>query len=127
MRLLLDTQVVLWAIYRPARLPDRVAKLLAETANDLLLSDASLWEAGIKLAKGKLEYETVLTSLNARLDAFATQTLHITREHIQHAIQLPHHHGDPFDRMLVAQAVMEQVPLVSADEDIRRYNVHVIW
>jgi PIN domain nuclease of toxin-antitoxin system len=126
-RLLLDTQILLWAIYRPARIPPPIKALLADRDNELFLSDASVWEMAVKLAKGRLEYETVWTRLSSRIDAFGIRPLPIERTHIEQTVLRPHHHGDPFDRMLIAQALVEQLPLVSADEDIRRYDVRVIW
>ena len=126
MKVLLDTQLLLWAVYKPERLPSHIMDLLGDTDNQLLVSDASVWEMGIKLAKGKLGYESELTNLLERITGFGITPLSIERRHIEATVQLPPHHRDPFDRILIAQAQVEGLPFVNADAQMSKYDVQVI-
>jgi PIN domain nuclease of toxin-antitoxin system len=120
---LLDTQIWLWLDFDSSRLTPRVRRVL-EGADELFVSVASGWEIGIKHAVGKLslpaalgEHLTRSTTLN-RL-----RVLPIQLSHVVAAAQLPRHHADPFDRLLVAQAQVEGLTLVSADAQVLRYDV----
>jgi PIN domain nuclease of toxin-antitoxin system len=86
---------------------------------------ASAWEIAIKTALGKLEFD--LRSLERSLVATGIQPLDISLQHTVQVAELPRHHGDPFDRMLVAQAMCESMTLVSRDRALRRYGVKLLW
>ncbi len=124
MRLLLDTQALLSWTTRPADLPERVRTLLRDARNDIRLSAASVWELAIKQQTGKLqlpeEYLDALLGSDLRF-------LAMTEEHSLVAGRLPLHHHDPFDRMLIAQAQTEGMPLVGGDRAFAAYDVRVIW
>jgi len=128
MRLLIDSHTLIWAGDDPARVPAPAMTLMQDPANERLLSVASIWEMAIKVALAKLPL-----SLHYRpwLDrAIADQMLSIlpiTLDHAEHQIQLPFHHRDPFDRMIAAQALVEGIPLVSADTIFDAYGVTRIW
>jgi PIN domain nuclease of toxin-antitoxin system len=127
MRLLLDTQVWLFAIREPGRLAAHAMELLRDPANERLLSMASCWEIAIKFGKGKLSLpEPPLPYITSRLRPTATALLPISLEHACAVAGLPHHHGDPFDRLLVAQAIVEGVPIVTADPHLSQYPVNII-
>ena len=127
MKLLLDTHTFLWFIDDNPRLSQR-AKALLESDADLLLSVGSLWEISIKVSIGKL-------SLAQPFDTFVPQQLAdndieilpISLAHLGVVSTLPFHHRDPFDRLLVAQAMTEQVPIVSADTAFDAYSVKRLW
>lgn len=122
MRLLLDTHAFLWLIAGDERLP-ATARMIIDAAEDVFLSTASVWEAEIKRAAGQLDAPGIAGAARrvqvAKLD--------ITAEHATVAAHLPMHHRDPFDRMLVAQARVESLVLVSKDETVRRYGAAVAW
>jgi PIN domain nuclease of toxin-antitoxin system len=125
-RLLLDTQVWLWLQIRPERVRDEVRDRLADEATELLLSAASSWEIAIKHALGKLPLPGAPRDyVPSRMRADAVDGLPVTHAHALRVCDLPHHHGDPFDRLLVAQAQLEDLTIVTADPQIERYDVAV--
>jgi PIN domain nuclease of toxin-antitoxin system len=127
MRLLLDTEVWLWMHLQPERLRPEVRDQLVDPAATLLLSAASSWEISIKYALGKLPLpEPPRDYVPARMRRDAVDGLPVTHAHALHVAGLPRHHADPFDRLLIAQSQMEDVPLVTADRQIERYDVEVV-
>jgi PIN domain nuclease of toxin-antitoxin system len=117
---LLDSHVMVWfAAANPALAAD-VAAAIRDDANSAVVSVASVWELEIKRAKGML---TVPQDAGARLNAAGFDLLDVTLTHVVRAAELPSHHRDPFDRMLVAQAQAECLTLVTADAAIERYDV----
>ena len=128
MKLLLDTQCWLWWFAQPERLNEETIAHIADETNALWLSAASIWEIGIKVAIGKLPLpEPIDTYIPSRMVLLNMRSLEITASHALQASALPLHHRDPFDRMLVAQAQMEDMMLVSADAMFRLYNVPLLW
>ncbi|OLT03126.1 twitching motility protein PilT [Pseudonocardia sp. CNS-004] len=127
MRYLLDTHVWLWLQTEPERVSDDVRDRLGDGSAQLLLSAASSWEIAIKHALGKLPLpEPPKTYVPSRMRHDSVDGLPVTHTHALHVATLPRHHGDPFDRLLVAQSQLEDVPLVTADPHITRYDVTVV-
>lgn len=127
MKLLLDSHVVLWMYGDPDRLSARARGLLADPANELVLSVVVGWELGIKLARGKLRLPQPLEDfLLDRIQRDRLVVLPIELAHVLDCVALPPHHADPFDRMLVAQARSEELRLLTADPQISRYDVLVV-
>jgi len=122
MRLLLDTQVVLWQLGGERTLGAEAVDAVAE-ADDLLLSVVSYAEIGVKVAAGKL---TVPADLHERVRAAGVRTLSLTAAHGLAVAALPLHHRDPFDRLLVAQALAERTAVVTSDRRFADYGVPVI-
>jgi PIN domain nuclease of toxin-antitoxin system len=128
MRLLLDTHTFLWLVEDNPNLSRAAKDAIADPRNQLYLSTASLWELAIKVGKGKL-------ALNPSLELFVDhwmpiyllQLLDIQKSHALLVARLPRHHGDPFDRLLIAQATSEQLTLVSGDAHFAAYQVPTIW
>lgn len=120
MRLLLDTYVAIWHFEDPELLSAEARDAVADPANTVHMSAASVWEWAIKTAQGKLRTPEPLDA-GARRAGFSE--LSVTWSHGRHASSLPMHHGDPFDRMLVAQAQVEGLVLVTRDPLIRQYDV----
>lgn len=120
MRLLLDTHTLLWVLSDLPRLRESARELIADRQNDVFVSAASAWEIAIKSGTGALRAPP---ELGAQLDAKAFSPLPITIVHGLHAGALPLHHRDPFDRMLVAQAQLEGLTIVTRDPNIPRYGV----
>ena len=128
MRYLLDSNVLYWYITNRSRLTRRVERLLDDTGHELFVSTASLWELSIKIAKGKLIVpNSTILSFYEQVDRLGIAILPITRAHILRTETLPHHHGDPFDRMIIAQALEDRLTILTADTDIPLYAAPVIW
>lgn len=128
MRALLDTHVLLWWLLDSERLSPRARKLIGDPASDLLWSAASSWEIAIKAGLGRLSLPAPPRSLIPRiLDEQSIAPLDVRQAHALEVAELPPHHHDPFDRLLVAQAKLEKVAIVSADEIFRRYGAEVVW
>jgi PIN domain nuclease of toxin-antitoxin system len=129
LRVLLDTHAFLWWVSeRGARLSDRARDLLVEGDTEVAFSVASVWEIAIKVGAGRLDLpDTVERYLPDRLRHHAFDLLTIELPHAFRAAALPRIHGDPFDRMLVAQAQIEALPILTADPAISRYDVETIW
>jgi PIN domain nuclease of toxin-antitoxin system len=121
-RLLLDSHVALWWLADdPALGPSCRAQI--GDADEVLVSAVTPWELGIKRALGKIDYPGQLVDA---LGESGFGFLSITASHAELAPSLPAHHGDPFDRMLIAQAQLEQLVLVSADRNLRQYEVDLL-
>ncbi|MEH2334107.1 type II toxin-antitoxin system VapC family toxin [Nostoc sp.] len=128
MKLLLDTQCWLWWFAQPELLNEVAIAHIADETNELWLSVASIWEMGIKVAIGKLPLSDPLDSyISSRMGMLAMRTLEITASHALRAAALPLHHRDPFDRMLIAQAQIEEMTLVSADSMFNKYDISLLW
>jgi PIN domain nuclease of toxin-antitoxin system len=127
MKLPLDTHTFLWFIDDSPQLSAR-GKALLEAENDLLFSVGSLWEIAIKLRLGKLTVamptEVLMTQ---QLTSNDIDVLSITVPHLVTVSTLPLHHRDPFDRLIIAQAMVEQLPIVSADSAFDAYPVERLW
>lgn len=123
MRALLDTHVLLWWLADDARLAAHHRELIADPANQLLVSSISVAEVSIKASLGKLEAPTGLDEL---LGTLGFEPLAFTAAHAERLRALPWHHRDPFDRMLAAQATVEGVPLLSVDDRLRAHDLVVI-
>lgn len=127
-RFLLDTHAFLWLASDPERVPGAVRERLADPGAELWLSAASVWEMAIKRSLGKLTTILPLAELvSLQSEAMAVSILDIRSAHALAVESLPFHHRDPFDRLLVAQALFEDLHLVSADETFDLYPVDRVW
>lgn len=122
MSLLLDTHVLLWWL-EGSHLTDAVVERIADPGALVVVSAASIWEAAVKAGLGKLEMPEALGDAVIQ-EGF--EALNITFEHAEQAGNLPHHHRDPFDRMLVAQALTERLTIVTHDPAFDAYGVDVL-
>ncbi len=128
MRLLLDTHTLIWAADEPAKLTLPATTCLRDPANERLLSAATVWEIAIKVGLGKLTLSLPYGQwMNKAIADLDLSLLPITVEYAEVQSSLPNHHGDPFDRMLVAQALTEKVQVVSADVIFDSYGVSRLW
>jgi PIN domain nuclease of toxin-antitoxin system len=123
-RLLLDTHAFLWWLVDVDRLSSTARQALDNTNNIVHVSAASIWEASIKVARGRLGVGT--DDLPAAISATGFVELPVTAAHGWHAGALPAHHSDPFDRLLVAQAQLEQLVLVTSDTALGAYGVQTL-
>ena len=128
MRLLLDTHSFLWFVLNDRQLSALARGLIVEPANDILISPASYWEIAIKISLGKY-------ALPAPFEAFWDEQffindfalLPVSVPHAAQVVKLPFHHRDPFDRLIIAQSLVEGMPLVSSDIMFDRYGVERVW
>lgn len=121
MKLLLDTHLLLWAAGEPARLPRKARDLISDEENELLFSPASLWEVSIKRHLGRKDFSVEPRLLRRGLLDNGYGEVPITSDHIVGIDTLPSIHKDPFDRVLVAQALVEGVILLTSDNLLTRY------
>jgi PIN domain nuclease of toxin-antitoxin system len=121
---LLDTHVLLWWMDDAPRLHSGVRDLIINPDHDIVVSAASIWEAAIKRAIGKLQFDT--SALLQALRRDRVRLVPITAEHALAAGDLPRHHDDPFDRMLVAQAAVEGLSIVTHDRRLQQYGVDIV-
>ena len=126
MRLLLDTHILIWALIEPARLNTDLRDMLESTENDVLFSAASAWEMAIKAALGRVDFGVLPGRIIAAARESGFVELPVTAAAALKVGSLPHHHRDPFDRLLVAQAVMEPAMLYTADTQLQIYSELVI-
>ena len=126
MRILLDTQTWLWMQVSPDRLNDEALALVGDSDQELLLSAASSWEIAIKVALGKLTLPTnPAVYVPDRMRSSGVAALPVTHPHALAVATLPQHHRDPFDRLLVAQAQLENLTILTADRVFDSYDVSV--
>jgi PIN domain nuclease of toxin-antitoxin system len=123
-KLILDTHAALWWLSGDERFGPGAEEHVADTTNQVLLSAAVVWEVAIKRSLGKLEAPG---DLAPTLLGAGARALPVDLDHAAAVEQLPWHHHDPFDRLLVAQAVVERASLVSADEALEAYGIRVVW
>lgn len=128
MKLLLDTHVFIWAMADPQRLSSKASRAIRSTENDLVVSCVSLLEIAIKVQSGKLDIPMSRDFITDRLkDIGIHRVLDITPSHAYAMLSIPRVHGDPFDRLLAAQCVAENLRLISADRVFARYPIEVLW
>lgn len=128
MRYLLDSHAFLWFAWNDARLSATALSVIQNGRNELYLSVASAWEISIKVGLGKLQLSQPLEIfLPQQLQQNGIQVLPVALEHTIAVSALPFHHRDPFDRLLVAQSRVSDIPLISADSILDQYEIQRIW
>ncbi len=125
MKLLLDSHVFLWWLADDSRLEDTAGSEISDPESLVFVSAATIWELTIKAALGRLESGN--TDLVEEITENGFVELAITARHAEHAGRLPRHHDDPFDRMLVAQAMVEGLTCVTRDREFSKYAVPTLW
>lgn len=124
MRLLLDTHALIWSLHRPERLSRQAHELLSDAANEVMASAVSLWEIAVKKRTGKLEVDLGLIMAGLAEQGFAR--LGLEDRHLRTLLGLPFHHRDPFDHLLIAQAIAEDALFVTRDKIAARYPITVV-
>jgi len=128
LKLLLDSQVLLWTIYAPHLLTERVRLLARDPATELIVSHASLWELLGKIGRGKLLLAgTSVDTAMERIGALGVTLIAVELDDIVIAAKLPKHHADPFDRVIIAQGMNWRLPVASSDGMFPNYDIEVIW
>ena len=124
---LADSHLLIWLADRPERVGPGAVEFLRTPGNRAALSLASVWELALKEAKGQLKLSAPVSELVARWETNGGLLLPVRLPHIFRAVALPSIHRDPFDRMLIGQALVERLTLLTDDADIRKYPVPTVW
>jgi PIN domain nuclease of toxin-antitoxin system len=128
MRVLLDTHALYWYIEGDTQLSTNAQTLIRDSSNEVLISPASYWEMAIKISIGKWHLNRPYEEfINLGLNHYLFQVLPILPTHTARLIGLPFHHRDPFDRLLVAQALIEGIPIISNDTNLDAYGITRLW
>lgn len=128
MRLLLDTHAFLWFVLDSPQLSTSARALTADPANDVLVSPATCWEIAIKVSLNKLDLHTSFEDFMTRaIEGSQLELLPITTRHLSVVSRMPFHHRDPFDRLIIAQAVVENIGIVSVDPAFDSYGIARFW
>lgn len=128
MRVLVDTHTFLWDLLKDHRSSRRAKEILGSSTDELVFSLVSLWEIAIKIKIGKLNtIGSSVAYIRDEMDAYGMELLPIRYEHVLQLESLPHHHSDPFDRLLIAQAIAESLPILTGDKAFQRYDAKLIW
>ena len=128
MRYLLDTGVWLWSLLEPERLSRKAHEVITDLENQIFLSAATSWEIAIKSSKRKLNLPWPPQSLVSQfMHEQGLRPLEISHQHALAVASLPFHHHDPFDRLLIAQASLENMVLIHADRMFEKYPVQLLW
>jgi PIN domain nuclease of toxin-antitoxin system len=127
MNYLLDTHTFLWALQSPAKLSATSRAVITDPDAELYLSIGTPWELAIKTKIGKLNAAPILSRFGELISSGAYKILDTRSEHVINAGLLPLHHRDPFDRLLVAQALDFRIPIISRDDKLDLYGVRRIW
>lgn len=128
MKILIDTHALLWFFTNDGRLTAKAKGIYLDKSHSIYLSAASFWELNIKCSLGKLKLSSNWRFLLKKyLEENSIQWLNLSPEHCHQVSLLPFHHKDPFDRMLVAQALTENMPLITCDSEFSQYGIECIW
>jgi PIN domain nuclease of toxin-antitoxin system len=128
MKYLLDTVVWIWSLGPSERLTEEARSILLSGQEEIYLSSATSWEISIKLRLGKLSFpEPPANHISQFIARQNLRPLSITHAHAQKVYDLPPHHDDPFDRILIAQAIVEDMTILTSDRLFKRYPVEVVW
>lgn len=127
MRYLLDTHAVIWHLENDAQLSYKAKSIIEDEENEILATTASLWEIAIKVGLKKLDLTLTTDEIYEKLYGMDIRVLSILPNHIRIVQTLPHHHRDPFDRMIIAQANAEDCTVITRDAAFNAYDVPVLW
>ncbi len=128
MKYLLDTHTFLWYVNNDNKLSETSKNIIANQENSIFLSIASIWEIAIKVSLNKLKIPLPLTSfVHTQLNDNDISLLHISVEHTDKVTELPFHHRDPFDRLIIAQSIVENMPIIGNDTLFDNYMIRRIW
>ena len=127
MGILLDTHAFIWYIEGNERLSLAARSEIINAQNDKFISIASLWEIVIKISKNKLELKQSFSEIIQSLLINNIQILEVRTSHLAALFDLPYHHNDPFDRLIIAQAVVEKLTVISLDQHFQEYDIKLIW
>ena len=127
MDLLLDTHALIWFINGDSQLPNKSVRLIEDLNTKCFVSIASVLEIAIKISLGKLDLNGGFDDISKLMKKYDIELLPLTFEHLQKLIKLKFHHRDPFDRIIISQALVEKLTIVTKDENFSTYKVKIMW
>ena len=127
MKYLLDTHIVLWFAEGSERLSESAKQSVLNVDHERYVSIVSAWEAALKIGRQKLKLDGGIKEFFRIIDDSGFIILPLKKDHIEIVSALPFHHSDPFDRLLVASAISEEMTFITADKNIHSYNIDYIW
>jgi PIN domain nuclease of toxin-antitoxin system len=127
MAALIDTHTFLWFVSGDKQLPEKIKNKILDINEPCYISIASLWEITIKIQIGKLKIDISIEDLFKYADRNQIEIVQITAEHLLVLTRLPQHHNDPFDRLIVSQAISENMTLYSKDKGLKKYKIKQEW
>lgn len=127
MKYLIDTQILLWIFSHPNKLTKKATEIVKKPQNEILASTVSFWEIAIKYSLNKLTLPFPIDDLPQETLANDIASLPIRVDHLLNVATLPHHHKDPFDRLIISQAIIENLSVISSDDKFSDYNIKRIW
>jgi len=127
MNYLLDTHIIIWLAKDSDELPRKIKEIIRHPENIIYICSASFWEIAIKMSLGKLELELSLDKLMSDIKASDFNILQVEHEYVTNLLALPYIHKDPFDRLIIATALEEDLTIITKDEYIQKYDVSWIW
>lgn len=127
MRCLIDTQAVIWMLESDPKLSKDASSAIKDVQNELYVSIASLWEMTIKRSLGKLDIKPSLDDIQQELWRIQIPILPVEISHLKELQTLTYYHKDPFDRLLISQAIAESLTLISSDSEFKKYVVELLW
>ncbi|MCB9263104.1 MAG: type II toxin-antitoxin system VapC family toxin [Flavobacteriales bacterium] len=127
MNYLLDTHALIWFLNGDNQLPTKSKNIIKKLDNKCYVSIASIWEIAIKISLNKLYLNGGFGEIAKIITKYDFELLPITIEHIAGIIDLDFYHRDPFDRIIVAQGIIENIPIITKDENFEKYDVEVVW
>lgn len=127
MKYLIDTQILIWSLIDIPKLSKKVFQLLTNTNNEILVGAVSIWEIAIKTSIGKLSFPFELKNIVKEINDLNINILDISSEHLIKVAELPFYHKDPFDRLIISQAIIENIPIISSDNYLKKYGINIIW
>jgi PIN domain nuclease of toxin-antitoxin system len=127
MRYLLDTHTIIWYLDDSLRLPPKTEEIIDNSNNRRCISSVSLWEIAIKINLGKLKLSSTFDDFLDKIRNSEFEILQIRDEYLKRLSVLPPIHKDPFDRLMVSTALVENLTIITADDNVRKYNVPCIW
>lgn len=127
MEILLDTHAFIWFINGDDKIPSKPLKIIKNIENRCFVSIVTIWEIAIKYSLGKLELTRNFDDISKIMSKNKFEILPITFEHIRKLIELEYIHRDPFDRIIISQGIVENLKILSKDENFKKYPVNIIW
>jgi len=127
MNILLDTHTLIWFLEGSPEMSTNARNIIEDIDNIRFVSSASIWEIAVKVSIGKLELKYPFKKINSLLWENSIDLLPIRFEHTLELTTLPFHHKDPFDRLIISQAIIEKMPIISKDGNFKYYNINQIW
>ncbi|RYY36386.1 MAG: type II toxin-antitoxin system VapC family toxin [Sphingobacteriaceae bacterium] len=126
MRVLLDTHILIWFMDGEKELSQSVIDIIRNYENEIFVSVASIWEIVIKTSISKLPYYGSVNDIYEFLNKYKIELINISPNHLSTLLTLPHHHRDPFDRLIISQAIVEKLSVVTADQHFAAYQVDIV-